>query len=296
MKILVTGGTGRVGSEVIKALVKRGANVRALVRKQDASATLPKGVETFVGDLIDPVAVGKALEGVDKLYLLNAVVADELTQGLIAYDLAKKMKLNQVVYHSVFKVEAFKDVPHFASKLAIESALREFQVPFTIIRPNYFYQNDISLKDALMKAGVYPMPLGTPGVSAVDTRDIAEAAAIALTSDGHMGKTYNLNGPEILSGTKIASIWSEAMGKEIRYPGENLDAFEEQMRNSAPSWSAFDIRMMFQGYLERGFVAESGDVETLTKLLGHVPRRYEDFARETAAMWGQAAEAERTAA
>lgn len=296
MKILVTGGTGRVGSEVIKALVKRGANVRALVRKQDASATLPKGVETFVGDLIDPVAVGKALEGVDKLYLLNAVVADELTQGLIAYDLAKKMKLNQVVYHSVFKVEAFKDVPHFASKLAIESALREFQVPFTIIRPNYFYQNDISLKDALMKAGVYPMPLGTPGVSAVDTRDIAEAAAIALTSDGHMGKTYNLNGPEVLSGTKIASIWSEAMGKEIRYPGENLDAFEEQMRNSAPSWSAFDIRMMFQGYLERGFVAESGDVETLTKLLGHVPRRYEDFARETAAMWGQAAEAERTAA
>jgi uncharacterized protein YbjT (DUF2867 family) len=296
MKILVTGGTGRVGSEVIKALVKRGANVRALVRKQDGSATLPKGVETFVGDLIDPVAVGKALEGVDKLYLLNAVVADELTQGLIAYDLAKKMKLNQVVYHSVFKVEAFKDVPHFASKLAIESALREFHVPFTIIRPNYFYQNDISLKDVLMNAGVYPMPLGTPGVSAVDTRDIAEAAAIALTSDGHMGKTYNLNGPEILSGTKIASIWSEAMGKEIRYPGEILDAFEEQMRNSAPSWSAFDIRMMFQGYLERGFVAESGDVETLTKLLGHVPRRYEDFARETAAMWGQAAEAEQTAA
>jgi uncharacterized protein YbjT (DUF2867 family) len=296
MKILVTGGTGRVGSEVIKALVKRGANVRALVRKQDASATLPKGVETFVGDLIDPVAVGKALEGVDKLYLLNAVVADELTQGLIAYDLAKKMKLNQVVYHSVFKVEAFKDVPHFASKLAIESALREFQVPFTIIRPNYFYQNDISLKDALMNAGVYPMPLGTPGVSAVDTRDIAEAAAIALTSDGHMGKTYNLNGPEILSGTKIALIWSEALGKEIRYPGENLDAFEEQMRSSAPSWSAFDIRMMFQGYLERGFVLESGDVETLTKLLGHAPRRYEDFARETAATWGQAAEAEQTAA
>ncbi|MGD0631122.1 MAG: NmrA family NAD(P)-binding protein [Terracidiphilus sp.] len=290
MKILVTGGTGHVGSAVIKELVKRKANVRALVRKQEASGTMPKGIEVFVGDLLDPVAVSKALDGVDKLYLLNAVVPDELTQGLIAYDLAKKVKLKQIVYHSVFKVEEFKDVPHFASKLAIESALREFNLPFTVIRPNYFYQNDASLKDVMMNAGIYPMPLGTPGISAVDIRDIAEAAAIALTSDGHLGKTYNLNGPEILSGRKVASIWSGQLGKEIRYPGEDLDSFEDQMRKNVPSWSAFDIRMMFQGYLERGFVAEAGDIETLTKLLGHAPRRYEEFARETAEGWQQAAE------
>jgi uncharacterized protein YbjT (DUF2867 family) len=285
MKILVTGGTGKVGSEVIKFLLKRNASVRALVRKQEASTKMPEGVEVVQGDLLDPVSVRKALDGVDKLYLLNAVVPDELTQGLIAYDLAEKLKLKQIVYHSVFKVEQFKDVPHFASKLTIESALREFNLPFTIIRPNYFYQNDVSLKDVMMKAGLYPMPLGTPGISAVDTRDIAEAAAIALTSEGHLGKTYNLNGPEILSGKKIASIWSGLLGKEIRYPGEDLDAFEEQMRQSAPSWSAFDIRMMFQGYLERGFVAEDGDIETVTKLLGHPLRRYEDFARETVEAW-----------
>ena len=287
MRVLVTGGTGRVGSEVIKALVKRNVSVRALVRKQEASTTMPEGVELSLGDLLDPVAVRKSLDGIDKLYLLNAVVPDELTQGLIAYDLAKKLQLKQIVYHSVFKVEEFKDVPHFAAKLAIENALREFNLPFTIIRPNYFFQNDVSLKDALMNAGMYPMPLGTPGVSAVDTRDIAEAAAIALTSDGHLGKTYNLNGPEILSGKKIASIWSGLLGKQIAYPGEDLDSFEEQMRNSAPSWSAFDIRMMFQGYLERGFVAENGDVETLTSLLRHPPRRYENFAKETIAAWRQ---------
>jgi uncharacterized protein YbjT (DUF2867 family) len=66
--------------------------------------------------------VREALDGVDRLYLLNAVVADELSQGLIAYDLAKKLKLKQIVYHSVFKVDEFKDVPHFAAKLAMESA------------------------------------------------------------------------------------------------------------------------------------------------------------------------------
>jgi uncharacterized protein YbjT (DUF2867 family) len=283
MKILVIGGTGNVGAQVVKELQKRKADIRLLVRNE--GTPMPTGVEVAIGDLLDPVSVEKAMRGADKLYLLNAVAPDELTQGLIAYDLAKKLKLKHIVYHSVFRVERFKDVPHFASKFAIESALREFDVPFTIVRPNYFIQNDATLKDSLMKAGTYPAPLGNVGISVVDIRDIAEATAIVLTSDEHNGKTYNLNGPEPLSGPRAASIWTKLLGREIRYPGEDMDAFEEQMRNSAPSWSAFDIRMMFQGYLERGFVAEAGDVEKLTKLLGHAPRRYEDFAAETAALW-----------
>ena len=283
MKILAIGGTGNVGSEVVKELKKRNADVRILVRKKGTAS--PEGVEVAVGDLLDPVSVQQALHGVDKLYLLNAVTPDELTQGLIAYDLAKRLKLKHIVYHSVFRVEHFKDVPHFASKLAIESAIQEFDVPFTIIRPNYFMQNDASLKEPLTKAGIYPMPLGPVGISAVDIRDIAEVAAIALTSERHYGKTYNLNGPEVLSGPKLASVWSGLLGKEVSYSGDDMDAFEQQMRKGAPSWSAFDIRMMFQGYLERGFIADAGDIETLTKLLGHTPRRYQDFARETVLNW-----------
>jgi uncharacterized protein YbjT (DUF2867 family) len=282
MKILAIGGTGRVGSAVVQELLRRKAEVRIFAHKEDAHA--PKGVEVAVGDLMDPVSVGKALVGVDKLYLLNAVTPDELTQGLIAFDLAKKAKLAQIVYHSVFKVESFKDVPHFASKLAIESALRRFNLPFTIIRPNYFFQNDASLKNVL-ESGIYPIPLGPTGISAVDVRDIAEATAIALTEPGHEGKTINLNGPEILSGTKVASIWSGVLGTTIRYAGHDMDAFETQMRQKAPAWSAFDMRMMFQGYLERGFVAEPGDIETLSELIGHAPRRYQNFARETALAW-----------
>jgi uncharacterized protein YbjT (DUF2867 family) len=285
MKILVTGGTGYVGGAVVKELLKRGANIRMLAREQPEEGKLPPGVEVAICELLDPGSVNQAMRGVDKLFLLNAVTPDELTQGLIAYDLAKRLKLKHIVYHSVFRVEHFKDVPHFASKLAIENAIREVDVPFTVIRPNYFFQNDRTLKDPLTKAGIYPMPLGRVGLSLVDIRDIAEAEAIVLTSDGHFGRTYNLNGPDVLSGPKMASIWSGLLGKEIRYSGDDMDLFEEQMRKRAPSWSAFDIRMMFQGYLERGFVAEAGDTEILTNLLGHMPRRYEDFARETALNW-----------
>lgn len=79
MNILVTGGTGRVGSEVVKELCKRDAEVRVIVRKKGAPDQFPKGVEVVIGDLLDPVSVRKALDGVDKLYLLNAVAPDELT-------------------------------------------------------------------------------------------------------------------------------------------------------------------------------------------------------------------------
>ncbi|NUO09659.1 MAG: NmrA family NAD(P)-binding protein [Candidatus Brocadia sp.] len=285
MKILVTGSTGTVGSEVVKELRKRNATVRAFVRSEGKGSDLPAEVEVAVGDLLDPVTVKKALDGVDKLYLLNAVTPDELTQGLIAYGLAKMFKLKQVVYHSVFEADRFKDVPHFASKLAIESALKQFDIPFTILRPNYFFQNDIRLKESLMGAGIYPIPLGRRGVSAVDVRDIAEAAAIALTTDGHEGKTYNLVGPRVLSGPDAASIWSGLLQKEISYMGEALDSWEEQMRKSTPAWMAFDLRVMFQGFLEHGFVAGYGDVKALTELLGHPPRGYEDFAKETALAW-----------
>jgi uncharacterized protein YbjT (DUF2867 family) len=84
MKILVIGGTGHVGSEVVKELKKRDADVRVLVRKADEKS-LP-GVEMVVGDLLDPVSIEKAMKDVDKMYLLNAVTPDELTQVIIPAD------------------------------------------------------------------------------------------------------------------------------------------------------------------------------------------------------------------
>jgi uncharacterized protein YbjT (DUF2867 family) len=284
LKIFVVGGTGLVGSAVVRELLRRNADVRLLVR--DATKTVvPSGVDVMVGDLLDPPAVERAMSGTDKLYLLNAVTPDEVTQGLVVFDLAKRHRFAHVVYHSVFRVDRFLDVPHFASKFAIESALRQFDVPWTILRPNYFFQNDATLRDSLTVAGIYPQPLGDTGISAVDVRDIAEAAAIALTTEGHEGKVYNLNSPALLSGPKAAAIWGEILGRNVRYNGHNMDAFETAMREHAPAWSAFDIRMMYQGYLERGFAAEANDIETLTALLGHAPRTYEAFARECADRW-----------
>ncbi|HEX4285905.1 MAG TPA: NmrA family NAD(P)-binding protein [Terracidiphilus sp.] len=284
MKILVTGGTGNVGGKVVSELLKRGADVRVLARKQPEKMA-QAGVEIVTGDLLDPASVEQAMRGVDKLFLLNAVVADELTQALIAYGIAKRLELKHVTYLSVFKVDQFRDVPHFASKLAVEGALREFGVPFTILRPGYYIQNDLGLKDALTKAGVYPMPLGTAGIAAADVRDIAEAAAISLTENGHDGQTYDIVSPALISGPGNAALWSKLLGKEIKYTGHDFDQWEQGMRARMPGWSAYDLRMMLQGYFERGFASTETEVARLTKLLGHEPRSYKEFATETAELW-----------
>lgn len=284
MKILVTGGTGNVGGKVVSELRRRGADVRVLARKQPEDKAQP-GVEIVTGDLLDPVSVEQAMQGVDKLFLLNAVVADELTQALIAYGVAKRLRLKHVTYLSVFKVDQFRDVPHFASKLAVEGALREFGVPFTILRPGYYIQNDLGLKDALTKAGVYPMPLGTAGIAAADMRDIAEAAAISLTEEGHEGQTYDIVSPTLISGPGNAALWSKLLGREVKYTGHDFDQWEQGMRARMPGWSAFDLRMMLQGYFERGFASTEAEVTRLTNLLGHKPRSYEEFAAEAAESW-----------
>jgi uncharacterized protein YbjT (DUF2867 family) len=225
------------------------------------------------------------MQGVDKLFLLNAVVTDELTQALIAYGIAKRIGLKHVTYLSVFKVDEFRDVPHFASKLAVENVLREFGVPYTILRPGYYIQNDINLKGALTGAGVYPMPIGTAGIATADIRDIAEAAGISLTEEGHEQQTYDIVGPTLISGPGNAALWSKLLGKEIKYTGHDFDQWEQGMRANMPSWSAFDLRMMLQGYFDRGFASTETEVARLTKLLVHAPRRYEDFAAETAKLW-----------
>jgi len=285
MKVLVTGGTGNVGTNVVNELLERGADVRVLARKQPEPGKVPADVEIAIGDLLDPISIEQAMKGIDKLFLLNAVVADELTQALIAYGIAKRIGLKHVTYLSVFKVDEFRDVPHFASKLAVEGALREFGVPYTILRPGYYIQNDLGLKAALTGAGVYPVPIGTAGIAAADVRDIGEAAAISLTEDGHDGQTYDIVSSTMISGPGNAALWSKLLGKEIQYTGHDLDRFEAEMREMMPSWSAYDLRTMFQGYFDRGFASTETEVARLTKILGHAPRSYEDFATATAKLW-----------
>jgi uncharacterized protein YbjT (DUF2867 family) len=290
MKVLVTGATGTVGSEVVKALLRRGAQVRAFIRTQPKPGTFPATVETALGDLTDPVSVADAMKGAEGLFLLIGNVADEFTQALTAYGLAKKSGLKHVTYLSVFKADQFPEVPHFAAKSGVEEVIRAGGTPYTILRPGYFVQNERRLKSVLTGPGIYPIPAGNQGLAAVDVRDIAEAAAISLTEEGHKGKTYDLVSSEMLTGPGATATWSKLLGKKITYAGHgDFDGFEAQLRNAGmPSWIAYDLRVMFQGYVERGLSNTENQTARFAALLGHEPRTYSSFAEELAKEWAAA--------
>ena len=289
MSILVTGSTGTIGSQVVNGLVAQGATVHALTRNP-AKATFPQGVRAVAGEMTDVESMRAVLKGVDTLFLLNAVVTDEVTQALITLSLAREAGIQRIVYFSVHNSDLFCDVPHFSGKYTVERAIEQLNLPATVLRPSYFMQNDVMMKDALLQHGVYPMPLGNLGVAMVDTRDIAEIAVTSLlrrqqASTPLPREVIELVGPDILTGKDAATIWSETLGKPINYAGNDLPGFEKNMASRAPSWSAYDLRLMLERFQSDGMLPKPGAIEIMTGLLGHVPRSYRDFAKETAAAW-----------
>lgn len=285
MSILVIGGTGTVGSTLVRALRARGESVRVLTRSPDKAAALPDGVEGVVGDLLETDGFDRVFGGSDRLFLLNAVSATELQEGTLAVAEAKRRGYRHVVYMSVQAADALPEVPHFAAKAGIERALHASGVPATILRPNHFFQNDAWLQEPVMRHGIYPQPIGEVGISRVDVQDIADAAASAFAdAAAHAGRTYTLAGPDVLTGPDCARILADALGRPVQYLGD-LDAWSAQMRQMLPGWMVYDFAMMFAEFQRTGLAATDRELEELQALLGRAPRRFEPYARALAAQW-----------
>lgn len=289
MSILVTGSTGLVGSHVVARLAASGASVRGLTRSAQ-KARLPAGVTAVEGDLLDPDAMRQALAGVKTLFLLVSNTADELTQAINTLGIAREAGIERFVYLSVTQSREYTDVAHFTSKYSVERMIEHLDLPATILRPSYFFQNDERLEDPLTQAGLYVPPVGDKGVSMVDVRDIADAAVLELLRRDQSPtplprETYELCGPDALTGKALASLWTELLGRDVRYGGNDLDAFEKNLKERAPDWLAYDMRSMMRRYQDDGAVASDAEIERLTTLLGRPPRRYRDFALETLRAW-----------
>lgn len=288
MKFLVTGGTGTVGSAVARELLSRNHDVHVLSRDPSKVAAAAPGAHPVKGDLLDVGTIRTVFRGMEGVFLLNVVGPTEAQEGILAVNGAMLAGVGRIVYLSVHHADAAAYLPHFGSKIAVEAALRTSGIEWTILRPNNFYQNDAWFRPALLEHGVYPQPIGSKGLSRVDVRDIAEAAAIALTQPGHGGKTYDVVGPEAWTGPATAELWSRVLGRPIAYGGEDMDAWEEQNAQWLPVWVAFDFRRMYEHFQNEGLLATPAAVATLTKVLGHAPRGYESYVKETAATWRQA--------
>lgn len=286
MTILVTGATGNVGRNVVEQLVARGAPVRALAR-DPSKAGFPAAVEVVQGDLLDVDSLRAAMFGVSTLFLLNGVVADEFTQAVIALNVAREAGIERVVYLSVIHSDRYVNVPHFAGKFGVERMIDAMRIPATVLRPAYYMDNEVTVKDVVTAHGIYPMPIGDKGLAMVDARDVAEVAAIELVrreeASGPLPTIrINLVGPDTLTSTQAAAIWSDVLGRPVGYPGDDTAGFEQTLRQVMPSWMAYDMRQMAERFGIDGMIPEAGDVDRLTALLGRPLRTYRDYVAQIA--------------
>jgi uncharacterized protein YbjT (DUF2867 family) len=237
-----------------------------------------------IGDLLDPSKLG-VFAGMEAVFLLNPVSTTESFEGLLGVNGARDAGVKRIVYLSVHHADRAPHLPHFGGKLGIEAAVMRSGMEYTIVRPNNFYQNDIWFKDVMLSYGVYPQPIGSAGLSRVDVRDIGEVAVAALTSNAHDKKIYNLVGPELVTGESTAAEWSRALGKPIKYAGDDLEPWEAQNRAYLPAPMLYDFKHMYAFFQKEGLKATPADITQLTAVLGHAPRGFAAYAAEMAAAW-----------
>ena len=233
--VLITGGTGRVGSAVAGLLAGAGVPVRVLTRRSEAAAMLPANVEVVTGDLTVPGSLDAALRGVGAVFLVWT--APPATAPAVVERLAADAR--RVVFlssphqtpHPFFQQPNPMAVLH----ADIERLIAAAGLESTIIRPGMFASNAVSWWATAIRAdGVVRWPYGAAETAPVDDRDVAAVAARTLYQDGHAGGDYVLTGPESLSQAGQVSIIGDVIGRRITFEELSPDEFRRETEGSWP--------------------------------------------------------------
>lgn len=280
MKTLVIGGTGTVGSQVVQELQRKQQQVRVLTTSASKAASLPQEVEGVVGDLNQPESLAAALDGIDRVFMVNQHTLSEVEQAQNAIAAIQWAGISKIVYQSIHSARHYQQVPHIESKVIIENAIRESGLSYVFVCPNNFYQNDLWFKEAIVQYGIYPQPLGDIGLSRNDVRDIAEVAVKALLTSELDGLSIPVVGPEVLNGQETARQLTTQLGFPVRYAGNDLISWAEQTKQFVPEWMVEDWTIMYRQFQARGLSATAEELALLRKVLGREPRSYASFLEE----------------
>jgi uncharacterized protein YbjT (DUF2867 family) len=182
---------------------------------------------------------------------------------------------------SQFAAEEASPVRFLRYHAAVERRIRELGVGFTFLRPNLYFQGLLSFQPMIAAEGHFVAPIGDARVSAVGVRDIAAVAAIALTEDGHDGKTYTITGPAAVTHTEMASALSKAIGRPVAFMDVPPDAFAGALKAAGvPPWQADGLVEDYAHYARGEAEAISPHVREVTGVDPRdVGRFAEDYAR-----------------
>ncbi len=287
-KILVSGATGNVGGEIVRALGARGVRFRAMVRGDyDAKPFAGNpGIEPVVADFDDEAALVQALTGVERAFLLTPSTAEAGDRQRRFVDVAAAVGVRHIVKQSQLHANTESPVRFLRYHALVEEAIRSSGMDWTFLRPNLFMQGLLMFAPSIATEHRFAIAAGDAKVSAVDVRDIAAAATAALTESGHAGKTYDLTGPAALTHAEIAAELSRALGHPVEYVGLDEAAMRDALRtHGMPDWMAEGLVEDYAHY-RRGEAADVADgVRAAT---GKAPRAFATFVRDYAQAFAQA--------
>jgi uncharacterized protein YbjT (DUF2867 family) len=273
--ILVTGGTGKVGRQVVTQLADRGMPVRAVAR-DPGSAALPADVEVVRADLADPGSLEPGLEGIQSVFLLWP-----FTSTKAAADLAPRVvdviarRVPRIVHLSAQAAAERPDSFWAAVERLVEASAAEW----TVLRPTGFATNTLMWADQIRSGDVVRWPYGEAARSLIHERDLAAVAVRVLTEPGHAGARYVLTGPQAVTQADQVRAIGAAIGRPLRWQELSREAARQKLADAFGD-SAFADRALDTW---AGFVSRPEPVtQTVADVTGAPARTFSEWAADHA--------------
>lgn len=281
--VLVTGATGNVGQEVVRALLRRGAQVVAADHRSDRVAELfGDSVRATRLDFRDRTTWAGAVHGIDHMFLMRPPAIADVDNSLNPFvDAARAAGVDHVVFLSVAGAGKSKIVPH----RKVEDHLRARGDHHTNLRPGFFAQNLQSAyrTDILEDDRIY-VPAGNKPVNWIDVRDVAEVAALVLSEpEAHRGQSYTLAGPGPVPWSVVTDALTEALGRTVRYEPASVLGYMRHLSRQGLPRGAILVQTTLHFLLRFGQGATEDP--TLTRLLGRPGRGIREYIVDHAAIW-----------
>ena len=295
--ILVTGAAGAVGGigrNLTEFLLAKGYKVRALVRREDerAEALRLLGAEVVQGDLTDLASMHRAIDGCGRIYFGMSVSAAYLVATINTAAVARHHGVEAFVNMSQMTVSQMSitettDSPQHKLHWLSEQALSWSGLPVVTVRPTVFLEGFfLQLAAGVRASDELALPMGGGKTSPISAVDVARAVATILDDPApHIGQIYDLTGPESADLDHYARVFSEALGRPIRYRDVPLPAWSEGLRQAKfPEHLVRHLSAMAeltrQGRYDRM-------TDTVYKLIGETPTNIRDFVKLHAAEFKQ---------
>lgn len=277
--VLVTGASGNVGAGVVRGLLARGACVKSAYRPGRSRVPAQDTVSVEF-DFDRPETFECALEGVDGVFLMRP---PHMSEPRAFRPFVRAMRgggVKRVVFLSVQGAGSNVFVPHNG----IERLLRQSGLDWTFLRPSFFMQNLSTTHAAdIRDRSEICVPAGLGRTNFIDAADVAEAAAVCLTTPAHSGAAYEITGDEALTYAEVAHMLSEVLGRTITYTRPTASEFKQHMR--ARGFDDDFVAVMSRIYALARYGLAARTTDSFARLMGRSPRRFTVWAAANAPAW-----------